>query len=183
MAEAKAPVSYSILKMNDYKTPILSSVFNILGALVLLGALLCVVLPIAMAGRSDLPLALVPAIGVALAMVLTALIYFGIAQAIDYLGRTAHSTHRLCHLIETTVVRRIQSIESRLDSSMPIRVRVDQDKARFYHNLDGKQEGPFTEAEMRDLRESGVITVTTPVFCEGDAQWRTFLDFPDLVRK
>jgi hypothetical protein len=106
--------------MNDYKTPILSSVFNILGALVLAGAVLWVILGIVVAGDSRSALALLPAIGVALALVLTALIYFGVAQAIDYLGRTAHSTNRLCKLIEKSVVRHIQSIDTRISSSTPI---------------------------------------------------------------
>ena len=121
----------------------------------------------------------------ALALVLTALIYFGVAQAIDYLGRTAHSTNRLCNLIETSVVRHIQSIETRISSSTPIRVRIDQpqeDKARYHYTADGPQEGPFTAAEMRDFRESGVISTATQVFREGDSDWRTFKDYTDLAR-
>ena len=170
--------------MNDYKTPILSLVFNILGALVLAGAVLWVILGIVVAGDSRSALALLPAIGVALALVLTALIYFGVAQAIDYLGRTAHSTNRLCNLIETSVVRHIQSIETRISSSTPIRVRIDQpkeDKARYHYTADGTQEGPFTAAEMRDFRESGVISTATQVFREGDSDWRTFKDYTDLA--
>jgi len=171
--------------MNAYKTPILSLIFNVLGVLVLVGALGWLVLGIVTAGESRSVATLLPTIGVSLAAVLSALIYFGVAQAIDYLGRTAHSTNRLCDLLETSIVRHMQSIETRLNSSTPIRVRMDQgkeDKARFYYNSDGTQEGPFTAAEMRHFRESGIVTLATQMRLDGDSQWRTFMDFPDLVR-
>ena len=176
---------YTHLQMNDYKSPILSSVFNILGALVLGGAIVWVFLGIIMAGKSGSALSLIPAIGIALALVLTALIYFGVAQAIDYLGRTAHSTNRLCSLIETSIVRPIESIETRISASTPFRVRIDQpneDKARYHYTAYGTQEGPFTAAEMRDFHESGVITKSTQVFREGESDWRTYKEYPDLGR-
>ena len=171
--------------MNDYKSPILSSVFNILGALVLGGAAFWVILGIIMGGESRSTLALLPAIGIALALILTALIYFGVAQAIDYLGRTAHSTNLLCKLIETSVVRHIQKIETRISSTTPICVRIDQpkeEKARYHFTANGTQEGPLTAAEMRDFCESGVISISTQVFRDGDSYWRTFEHYPELAR-
>ena len=180
--------------MKSYKTPILSSVFYFLGSLVLLGALLWVVVGIILAGETRSALPLLPAIGVALALVFAALIYFGVAQAIEYLGRTAHSTNRLCTLIETTLGQRIQSIEQRLSSATPILVRMDnistaapssgaRGGAVYHYSTDGTLEGPFTATELKKFRSDGVITDDTQVFREGDSQWRAYREFPDFVRR
>lgn len=170
--------------MKDYKTPILTSVFNIIGALVLIVAFLWLTFGVVVSGQSGSAAGLLPAVGVALALVLTALTYFGVAQAFDYLGRTAHSANKLCTLIETSVVRHIQSLEARISSSTPIRVCLDQpedDKARYHYSVEGTHEGPFTADELRHFRDSGIITFSTQVFRDGDSQWRTFEDYPELA--
>ncbi len=91
--------------MKEYREPILSTIFTVLGGLVLIGSVIWLIICVfgASEARSSLPL--LPAIGVAVALVLSALIYFGLAQTIDYLGRTAHSTDRLCTLVQTSLTQ------------------------------------------------------------------------------
>ena len=139
-------------------------------------------------------LALLPAIGVALALVFTALVYFGVAQAIDYLGRTSHSSDRLCTLIEESLARQIQRIEQRLTSATPILVRMDKSAAAaptssarsgavYYYSSDGTQQGPFTASDIKEFRDADVITDETQVFREGDSQWRAYREFPEFIRR
>ena len=160
----------------SYKRPILSTIFDFLGAIVLIGGGICIVGGFVSTGERYL-------IGSGIAGIVVAIFYFGVAQVIDFLGRTAFATNRLATIIEINIVEHIKRIESRLDSSTPIRVRVDQpkqDKPRFHYMANETQEGPFTAAEMHEFRESGVVTPRTQVFRDGDSNWRTFKDFPEL---
>ena len=160
---------------SEYKTPILSTIFSVFGVLALLGALLSILFS--------------PTTAVMLAI--AGIIYFGFAQVIDYLGRTAHSTDRLCTILESSVVQHIKSIESRLSSTTPFHVRMDSVPAAppprstrpgavYHYAADGAQQGPFTAADMQDFRAASVITDDTPVFRDGETQWRTLRDFPEV---
>jgi hypothetical protein len=73
---------------SEYKTPILSTIFLVFGVLAIIGAVLSALFS--------------PTTAVMLAI--AGIIYFGFAQVIDYLGRTAHSTDRLCTVLESSVV-------------------------------------------------------------------------------
>lgn len=179
------------LNQTPYKAPILTTIFNVLGSLVLVGAVLFILFMLIAGVASKEPAVLFPAIATAVVAVLTAIGYFGIAQVIDFLGRTAHSTDRLCSILDSSVISHLTSIEQRLSSSTPLLVRVDSVPAAppprtgragavFHYAVDGAQQGPFTAADMRDFRGAGVLAEETPVFREGESQWRTFRDFPEL---
>ncbi len=90
-------------------------------------------------------------------------IYFGFAQVIDFLGRTAHSTDRSCTILESSIIQHLKSIENRLSSTAPFYVRIDSVPAAppsrptrpgavYNYAADGAQQDPFTAADMRDLR-------------------------------
>jgi hypothetical protein len=99
---------------------------------------------------------------------LTGIIYFGIAQVIDYLGRTAHSTDRLCTMMETSILHQLKSIESRLSSDAFLlsvwrapshtSSQAIRPGTVFYFTTDGSKQGPFTAADMRDFHLAGAIT-------------------------
>jgi len=199
--------------MKNYKTPILTWIFGFAGVLDLLGAI--VFMMISHSRDAESSPTLVPTYIIALAMISSGVVCLGIAQAIDFLGRTAHSTEdlcvlveesqpqvtsaqtalaiqRLCTLIETSVVSKIQSIEQRLSSSTPILVQLDKIPAstpppdtpktvKYYYSTDGTQQGPYTASELKEYRSNGVIADKTSVFRKGDSEWRTFRDFPELT--
>ena len=50
---------------------------------------------------------------------------------------------------------------------------------KFFYN--DEETGPFSASEMRDLCATGTIKPETPVFREGDSEWREFRHFPELV--
>ena len=77
-----------------YSRPILSSIFDILGGLVLIGAGITILGGFVSEGERYL-------IGAGIAGVVIAIFYFEIAQVIDFLGRTAHNTERLCTLLDS----------------------------------------------------------------------------------
>jgi len=76
-----------------YSRTILSSIFDILGALVLIGAGITIFGGFVSEGERYL-------VGAGIAGVVIAIFYFGVAQVIDFLGRTAHNTERLCTLLD-----------------------------------------------------------------------------------
>ncbi len=88
--------------MNDYCTPILSSVCKALGVAICVIAVCWILFGILLAGGSRSAMPFVGAVGVAPALIFTALVYFGIGQVVDFLGRAAHNTERLCKLLEAT---------------------------------------------------------------------------------
>ena len=146
-----------------YKRPILTSIFNILGMLALIGAVLC----------------LFQSFDAGVTVAVAGVIYFGIGQAVDYLARTAHSTDRLCTLFETSVADRLRSIESSLSASSSA---ASQPTKAYYFSTDGQQQGPVSATDLRGMRKDGLIADDTPVLRDGETQWRTFQDFLALTR-
>jgi hypothetical protein len=121
--------------------------------------------------------------------VFAGIIYIGIAQAVDYLARTAHFTERLCTTLETSMLRLSKSIEFALVSSKPSTQKKSippppppspRPPAVYHFVLDGSDQGPFTHIDMRDFRAASVVADDTPVFREGEAEWRTYRDFSEL---
>lgn len=174
--------------MQPYKTPILSTVSNVLGAFMLLGALGWIFLGI-FTGDSRSSVPLYAAIIIAVLLVLSALIHFGTAQVIDYLGRTAHSTERLCHILENSLADRLTSLENRLSPANPLTVRIDSIPAapgarhKYFYSLEGRKTGPLSADEIRKLWGDNVVRDHTPVFQEGDTQWRTYADLLSLKKE
>jgi hypothetical protein len=161
------------MNKNDDR-PILTSIFYVLGALALVGAFFCIF----------------ESVSLAIAVAIAGVIYFGMGQAVEYLARTARSTERLCTIMESSVVSRLKNIESLLSPTTqqapkskippPPAPRTTRPEAIYHFTTDGSKQGPFTVVDMQDFRSAGVVADDTPVFREGEAEWKTFGDFPDL---
>ena len=90
--------------MNEpYRRPILSGIYDVLGFLVLIVAVVAIVLNLA----SDSPSGGVIVWGSV--GIVIAIFYFGIAQVVDFLGRTAHYSQKTCSLIETVLALQTQT--------------------------------------------------------------------------
>ena len=55
-------------------------------------------------------------------------------------------------------------------------------EAEYFYSKDGKEEGPFSAAELEAFRAKGVIKETTPIFRTGDKDWLPLRKFPNLVK-
>ena len=51
----------------------------------------------------------------------------------------------------------------------------------WFYAFDGKQQGPYPEAQLRDLIVRGTVTADTLVWTEGMAGWQRAGDIPDLA--
>ncbi|MCD6049481.1 MAG: domain 2 [Verrucomicrobia bacterium] len=170
--------------MQPYKTPILSTISNLFGAFMLLGAVGWIFL----AFTADNAMPLYTSIGFTVFLALSALIQFGTAQVIDYLGRTAHSSERLCHILENSFADRLTSLENRLSSAAPLTVRIDTAppppgfRHKYFYSIDGSKTGPLSADEVRKLWGDNVVRDHTPVLQEGDTQWRTYAELLSLKK-
>ena len=157
------PHSHTMKTKDD--RPVLTSIFYVLGVVALVGAILCAF----------------ESVSLAIAVAVAGIIYFGIGQAVDYLARTAHSTERLCTILETSITERLRAIET---SSLPpvSPTTLSSSKVRYYYSTDGEQQGPADASDLKLMRKDGLITDDTPVLREGESQWRKFRDYLALSR-
>jgi hypothetical protein len=151
------------MKTNNDR-PILTSIFYVLGAVALIGAILCAF----------------ESVSLAITIAVAGIIYFGIGQAVDYLARTAHSTERLCTILETSITERLRAIES--SSASPVAPTLSSSKVRYYYSTDGEQQGPVDGSDLKLMRKDGLITDDTAVLRVGESQWRKFRDYLALAR-
>lgn len=174
----------------EYSPPILSIIFNVLGTLTLIGAVFCL-------GES---------VSTAIIAALIGIVSFGIAQAIDFLAQTAHSTDRLCRLFETSFSSRLKNIEDRLGPPASSTVRADStalpseppkatlspvaptetvapEQHEFFRSIDGVNSGPYSLQEMRQFRNEERIDDDTLIFRNGDKEWRPVGQFAEIVSK
>jgi hypothetical protein len=109
------------------------------------------------------------------------IIYIGIAQTVDYLARTAHSTDRLCTILETSITDRLRAIEN--SSYSPAAPTTSStSKVGYYYSTDGEQQGPVDSSDLRLMRKDGLITDDAPVLRAGETQWRKLRDYLALSR-
>ena len=169
------------LSPTTYKRPILSTIFTICGVPILVAGIVFSVFGFLNRNFAEA----VQYLG----LIGFGVFCLGIAQAIEFLARTAYATERL-GLTMITVVNCITRIEKDLWSGTPIPVRIERSpvavatpkaSSGYYYSDGGKQEGPLGVGDMKDLRNSGIITDVTPVFRDGDSQWRTYQNFPELL--
>ena len=161
-----------------YKEPILTSIFGLFGLLSIIGGIILITFGV-INSIAEKPLLIAEGIGA----LFSGCLLMGVGQAIDFLGRTAHSAERTASILHTNVLDCIKRLDERLSSDVPFRVRVEEtmrDNPSFHYAVDGAQEGPFTAGEMRDLRNSGTIAESTQVFRKGDSEWRKYKDYPEL---
>jgi hypothetical protein len=157
-----------------HETPILTRVLRIFGWAtiiigVITGAVIC-------ATQS-----LGEGVTIIIGSVFAGIIYIGIAPAVDYLARTAHSTDRLCTILETSLTERLRAIEN--SSYTPVTPTTSSaSKAGYYYSTDGSQQGPVDSNDLRLMRKDGLIADDTLVLREGETAWRTLRDYLALSR-
>ncbi|CAM3110487.1 hypothetical protein [Rariglobus hedericola] len=81
--------------MSSYKKPILVSVLQIIGVLNGVAAVAT-----SLISFSQSPLGVMPGIMCVLGGIVAVTLFFGLAQCVDYLGRTAYHTERTADLLE-----------------------------------------------------------------------------------
>jgi len=111
---------------NTYKTPILTSIYGFLGAIALVGGLLGSVFAFTNGGGTE-------ALVIFLCGLASAMFLFGIAQAVDFLGRTAHNTTILVEQGEREQHKQLQA--ARAVSTTP--VHVDTEAMREAQRVSG----------------------------------------------
>jgi hypothetical protein len=171
---------------NPYKEPILTIIFRLLGmlfAILAVGSLIVGIVIIATGQGSSQTvfLQVFPAFAITM---LFAVIYFGVGQAIDFLGKTAHATTHMAQSQDAklaSIVDRLQAIRNRLEQGAPFKVEgVDpvagtapgpDDLIFSYLNSDGIQEGPVSQNDLVLFLETGLITPETLVLRDGQADW------------
>ena len=157
-----------------HETPILTRVLQTFGVAtiiigVIAGAVTCV--------ADSAPVGITVIIG----SIFAGIIYIGIAQAVDFLARTAFHTERLCIILETSITERLRAIES--SAHTPVApTTTSTSKASYYYSTDGSQQGPVDSTDLRMMRKDGLVTDDTPVLREGETQWRKFRDYLALSR-
>lgn len=120
-------------------------------------------------------------IAIIIGSVFAGIIYIGIAQAVDYLARTAFSTVRLCTILETSITERLRAIET--SAYTPVApLTSSTSKSSYYYSTDGTQQGPVDATDLRMMRKDGLVTDDTPVLREGETDWRKFRDYLALSR-
>jgi hypothetical protein len=157
-----------------HETPILTRVLRIFGwATLIIGAISGVVI----CANDSMSAGITIIIG----SIFAGIIYIGIAQAVDYLARTAFSTNRLCTILETSITERLRAIEN--SSYMPVAPTTSStSKVGYFYSTDGSQQGPVDAADLRMMRKDSLVADDTPVLREGETEWRTFKDYLALSR-
>jgi len=172
--------------MSKYKQPILSHIYTGLGVFAFIGSAFLLIAAVAQAE----PNAVFAGVMAALPFFFAALICFGISQLINYIGKTAHYTKQAAHTLEESVAR-LDAMLQRMNSNRPFLVRLDDvrkapplvakgSQSQFYFSENGKSEGPFPADDLRNLKESGIISSSTSVLRSGDDDWKAYEDFDEL---
>ncbi len=156
-----------------HETPILTRVLQVFGVATIIVGVIAGVVICADAASAG--------IAVIVGSIFTGIIYIGIAQAVDYLARTAFSTDRLCTILDTSITERLRAIES--SSYSPAAPTTSStSKVGYFYSTDGSQQGPVDATDLRMMRKDGLITDDTAVLREGETEWRKFRDYLALIR-
>jgi hypothetical protein len=67
-------------------------------------------------------------------------------------------------------------------AASPMTTTLSSSNVRYYYSTNGEQLGPVDASDLRMMRKDGLITDDTPVFREGEAEWRRFRDYLALNR-
>lgn len=161
---------------NGYKTPVLATLFGILGILAGLGFIILLGFALVMAIDSKSIVMALPNFFLAGWALLATIIYFGIGQILDAICRTAYFTQRNTDLLER--MSRGQEITQQslaqilangpASGASPL---PPAEPRGYYYVHDGKVEGPHPEATIRRLYNSGEITGETLAMRKGDRDW------------
>jgi hypothetical protein len=166
----------------EYQKPILTSLLNFLGVVIILGTVTMSALKMASNAWGD-------AFSIIIGGILAGLIYLGVGQAVDYLARTAHATTQLTTLLQSSIAPRLENIEGRLSPSNPVVVRIDtlpfppSATTAYYYYTNGSKHGPVPASQVRQLWGDGMIQDESPLLREGDTEWRTYRELLSVKRK
>ncbi len=105
----------------QYKTPILTSVFQIFAALFFLAAVF--VLIVGFAGSSRETPAYI-GVGVAVALAFSGLVYLGIGQAVEYLARSAYHNERTADATDLMAAQLRQTAKIQAAATKPLSQRL-----------------------------------------------------------
>jgi len=160
-----------------YKRPVMATVFEcIAGAAFIAGVFAFIAAWVDSASsQSGAPSAIAGAV-----CVIMAAVYYGIGQVIDFLGRASYRADQIRLLLEEQLLPRLKAADTGL-SSAP-RVAPPPAGPEYFYSKEGKEEGPFSAAELRSFRAKGVISDTTPVFRTGDKEWIPLGQFPGVAK-
>jgi hypothetical protein len=184
-----------------YKRPVISAVFESIGGAAFIAGLFALIAAFVDTsnGHSGAP----GAIAGAVCMIMAAL-YIGIGQGIDFLGRASDRSEKLRSLLVEEILPQLKAMDARFAPSVapltptaeftpsvapqppttetPPVVVLQPPEAEYFYSKDGKEEGPFSAAELEAFRAKGVIKETTPIFRTGDKDWLPFRKIPDLAK-
>jgi hypothetical protein len=147
------------LSSSTRETPILASVFYIIGVLTLIGAILCLIFNI---------------VSVALAVAVAAVVYFGIGKAIDYLDRIAYATETMCINLELSALRQAKIIELLMPPEKPsaqttdippppsLNPSVGVPTKNYFIYRNGTVHGPIEATAIWEMHNDGLLTDNTP---------------------
>jgi hypothetical protein len=160
-----------------YSRPVLSGILDVIAILSILGGAACIFGAFMMASQSGAEA--YAAFGLGVSLIISALIYLGVSQVIDFLGRTAFHTERMADLME---LQAAEKTKAHATAAAPAARVPAAPKAEYFYSTDGSQEGPFSMGEMRVFKSEGIINEMTNVFRTGDKEWLPLKMFPDLMR-
>ncbi|HZL14456.1 MAG TPA: DUF4339 domain-containing protein [Verrucomicrobiae bacterium] len=158
-----------------HETPILTRVLYVFGVATIILAVIGGGVICAAESASE-------GVAVIIGGIFAGIIYIGIGQAVDYLARTAHSTDRLCSILETSITERLRAIENNSYAPPVAPTTSSSSKVGYYYSTDGEQQGPVDASDLRLMRKDNLITDDTPVLREGESEWRRFRDYLALSR-
>ena len=175
------------METENYKRPILSVFFEVIGSLCLIVGILLLVVVVGMfMSDSDDVGELLSAIPAGLLLLLSGLLYFGLAQTINFLGRTAFNTSEI-KKFNSSVPARLRTVQSSIKGLENIQRRIlkhlvsDQGESPIYYIDRGESQSddsePITATYLKELYLAGSITKETAVFREGDSEWRKYGDY------
>ena len=159
---------------DEYKTPLLASLFGLVG--ILAGLAFLILLGFAVVATVDVGFGqALPTYFLAGWALLAMIIYFGIGQVIDAICRTAYFAQQTAGLTER--IARAQEITQQsiahIIANPPTGTHAIHpgEPRGYYYVHDGKVEGPYPEAKIRRLFNSGEITDETLAMRKGDHDW------------
>jgi len=160
-----------------YKRPVMAAIFEyIAGAAFIAGVFAFIAAWVDSAShQSGAPGAIAGAI-----CVIMAAVYYGIGQVLDFLARASYRAEQIHALLEDQLLPRFKAADTTFASSP--RVAPLPSGPEFFYSKDGKEEGPFSAAELRSFRKKGLISDTTPIFRTGDKDWVPLGQFPDVAK-
>src|SRR5258708_2998315 len=123
------------MKSSKYSRPILSTIFDFIGALVFFLGVVSIVVGF----RSGTSFAWSFFTSGA-ACILAAFIYFGIAQVVDFLARSAYFTEEN-YLQLTKIVSALPMFEQAAKAMVAPRTNGTKSRSRYYYSNGGNQEG------------------------------------------